>query len=438
MNLKSFKIRIYPNKEQEILINKTFGCCRKIYNLMLDERIKVYNKFKKNEITKKELYKWEYTTEKEWKNRQEYEYIKEVNSNALVQSRINLQESFKNFYRRCKDKKEKNKGYPKFKSKKNSKNSFRMIQGNSGQKSPLLKIDFDKKKLKLPKLKWVKFRDNRIIEDINIRNVTVSKSTTRKYYASIIYENKVENKVFNPLKLDLKYKGLDMAFKEFYVDENGYSPENFEKKFKKYEDKIQKLQQIQSKKYELNKKNKRDVFWSNSCKRIQDKINRYYEKIKNGRKDFIEKESRRLINENDVICVEDLDLEKMKSNKENFSKDMKTKYRFGKSINELCYGSFVKRLQDKALEEGKLVIKADKYYASSKICNKCKKKNDDLQLSELSWVCSNCGEIILRNPNAGKNLYDYGKNVVSSMVNTLKEEKSIQVDESLLSINFDK
>lgn len=227
MKLKALKIRIYPNKSQEVQLSKTFGCCRFIYNSMLAERIEVYEKLKNN---RRELFEYAYKTEKQYK--EEFEFLKEVDSIALQQSRKDLSAAYQNFFRRCKDKSAEKKGFPKFK-KKNDRNSFRVVKTAEN-----LKIDFTKKKIKIPKMTWISFRDNRVIEDIRIHSVTVSKTKTNKYFASVLYEDATPSIPQVDLKVkNLNVKGLDMSLTEFFVDDEGNSP-IFRRPYREFEQKI--------------------------------------------------------------------------------------------------------------------------------------------------------------------------------------------------------
>ena len=183
MKLKALKIRIYPNVEQTSLLNKTFGCTRFVYNSMLSERKEVYSKLKDKP---RELYEYKYKTEKQLK--EEFPFLKEVDSIALQQARMNLGTAYENFWRKCKDPKvpSSEKGFPKFK-RKNAKNSFRtvMVTGN-------LKIDFELKKIKAPKIGWISYHDDRKIKDIKIHSMTFSRTPSLKYYVSILYKNYAE------------------------------------------------------------------------------------------------------------------------------------------------------------------------------------------------------------------------------------------------------
>ena len=385
MKLKALKIRIYPNVEQRCLLNKTFGCTRFVYNSMLSERKKVYGELKE---LPRELYEYKYKTEKQLK--EEFPFLKEVDSIALQQARMNLGTAYENFFRRCKDSRipSSEKGFPKFK-KKNSKNSFRtiMINGN-------LNIDFERKKIKAPKIGWISYHDDRRIEDIKIHSMTFSRTPSLKYYVSILYEDVVENKPQIDLnRTDLKVKGLDMSLTNFFVDDEGNSPQ-YDRNYRTYEKKISELQQKLSTTKSKSLKNK-----------LRLRLARIHEHIANKRKDFNEKLSTKLVKENDVIVIESLSLKDMaKFKKWEERKESKDKSNHGKSVNDLGWYTFVQRLKTKAEEQGKIIMEADKWFASSKTCNVCGYVNKDLTISDRTWLCPRCGKEHNRDENAAINL----------------------------------
>lgn len=385
MKLKALKIRIYPNVEQTSLLNKTFGCTRFVYNSMLSERKEVYSKLKDKP---RELYEYKYKTEKQLK--EEFPFLKEVDSIALQQARMNLGVAYENFWRKCKDPKvpSSKKGFPKFK-RKNAKNSFRtvMVTGN-------LKIDFDLKKIKAPKIGWISYHDDRKIKDIKIHSMTFSRTPSLKYYVSILYEDVVENKPQVDLnRTDLKVKGLDMSLTNFFVDDEGNSPQ-YDMNYRKAEKKIAYLSQKISTTKSKSLKNK-----------LRLRLTRLHEHIANKRKDFNEKLSTKLVRENDVIVIESLSLKDMaKFRKWEERKELKEKSNHGKSVHDLGWYYFVQRLKTKAEEQGKIVIEANHWFASSKTCNVCGYVNKDLTISDRSWICPKCGTEHNRDQNAAINL----------------------------------
>ena len=385
MKLKALKIRIYPNVEQTSLLNKTFGCTRFVYNSMLSERKEVYSKLKDKP---RELYEYKYKTEKQLK--EEFPFLKEVDSIALQQARMNLGTAYENFWRKCKDPKvpSSEKGFPKFK-RKNAKNSFRtvMVTGN-------LKIDFELKKIKAPKIGWISYHDDRKIKDIKIHSMTFSRTPSLKYYVSILYEDVVENKPQVDLnRTDLKVKGLDMSLTNFFVDDEGNSPQ-YDKNYRTYEKKISELQQKLSTTKSKSLKNK-----------LKLRLARIHEHISNKRKDFNEKLSTKFVKENDVIVIESLSLKDMaKFKKWEERRNSNDKSNHGKSVNDLGWCYFVNRLKTKAEEQGKVVIEANRWFASSKTCNVCGYVNKDLTISDRSWICPHCGTEHKRDQNAEINL----------------------------------
>ena len=385
MKLKALKIRIYPNVQQTTMLNKTFGCTRFIYNTMLSERKEVYDKLKHNS---RELYEYKYKTEKQLKD--EFEFLKEVDSVALQQERMNLGVAYENFWRRCKDSRipSSEKGFPKFK-RKNAKNSYRTVCSHDN-----LKIDFKRKKVKAPKIGWISYHDDRKIKDIKIHSMTFSRTQSLKYYVSILYEDVVENKPQVDLnRTDLKVKGLDMSLTNFFVDDEGNSPQ-YDMNYRTYEKKISELQQKLSTTKSKSLKNK-----------LKLRLARIHEHIAHKRKDFNEKLSTKLVKENDVIVIESLSLKDMaKFRKWEERKESKDKSNHGKSVHDLGWYTFVQRLKTKAEEQGKIVIEADKWFASSKTCNICGYVNKDLTIQDRTWICPRCGKEHNRDQNAAINL----------------------------------
>jgi putative transposase len=193
---------------------------------MLSERKEIYSKLKDKP---RELYEYKYRTEKQLK--EEFSFLKEVDSISLQQTRMNLGVAYENFFRKIKNPKipSSEKGFPKFK-KKHSKNSFRTIMVANN-----LKIDFEKKKIKAPKLGWITFRDNRVIENIKIHSMTFSKTPSLKYYVSLVYEDySIEKPQIDITRTDLKVKGLDMSLTNFFVDDEGNSPQ-YDRNYRKTE-----------------------------------------------------------------------------------------------------------------------------------------------------------------------------------------------------------
>jgi putative transposase len=377
---------------------------------MLAEHKAVYEQLKDDKL---KLYKYKYKTEKEYK--QEFEWLKEADATSLQQSRMDLSIAYQNFFKRLKKKVDpKQLGFPKF-HKRGIKDSYRCMQtfSNSKNNTTGIKIDFNNQKLKLPKIGWINYRDPRIIDNLIVKSVTVSRTKTGKYFVSILYEKEINPKEIDMAKPNLKTKGLDMSLSSFFVDEQGNSPE-FQHFYRMYESKLAAKQQIVSKR-QLGSKRRA---------KAQLRVNKIYEKITNSRKDFNNKLSRQLVNTNDVIVVEDLNLQTMSQ-----------ALRLGKSVHDLGYSQFLFMLKYKAQEAGKVVIEANKWFASSKTCNHCGFIKQDLALSERDWVCPSCGEHHHRDINAAKNLVDYGLNIIGRGTSKFKLVEELSEARNELSLN---
>lgn len=367
-------LRLYPNQEQKTLIDKTIGCCRFLYNQMLNEHIEVYKAHKED---KEAVYGWKYKTEKQYKK--EFEFLKEADSVALVQARRHLDVAYNNFFKSISGRRKGAAiGLPTFKKKKNG--------GSYTTYATTVKI-VDSKHIKLPKLGIVRCGVNlSALTKDKICSVTVSRTSTGKYYCSVLFEKDVKTVEKRPLTKDSKVIGLDMSLSKFFVDNDGNSPA-YEKIYKKHEKKLVQLQHLESRK-------KKD---SRKRKKLRKSINLINEKISNKRKDFSHKLSTKIVKENDVIVVESLNL-----------KEMSQHLKLGKSVMDLGYHQFIKQLQYKCDWYGKYLIEADRWFASSKICNKCGFKYQNLALKDRKWVCPNCGTTIERDQNAAMNLRDLG------------------------------
>jgi putative transposase len=374
---KALKIRIYPAQEQETQILKTIGSCRFLYNNMLAEKVKNYESWKTSSQDKKVLFNLKYKTEKQYK--EEFAWLNEISSVALQQSRMDLSSAYQNFFKSLGGKRRGNSGFPKF-HKKGRKDSYREVVTNNN-----VKIDFESRKVKLPKVGWITFRDQRSKMKGEIKSATVSRTSTGKYFVSLLYEQELVLKGVE-LKPSLKTKGLDMSAQNFFVDDEGNSPA-YERIYKNKEERLKFLQRQVSKKKKGSK---------NRAK-AQLRVNLLHEKIANKRKDFTHKLSTELVRNNDVIVVENLNL-----------KAMAQCLKLGKSVNDLGYGAFLNQLKYKSSWNNKILIEADKWFASSKTCSKCGFVHKNLQLQDRVFNCPSCGFEIDRDHNAGINLKSYG------------------------------
>lgn len=366
---KSYKYRIYPNKEQQTLINKTFGCVRFVYNQMLAERKSIYEKYKDN---KEELKNQKLPTPAKYKT--EFEWLKEVDSYALCNAQMNLQTAYSNFFR------DKKIGFPKFKSKKNDRKSYTT---NRNEKTN--NIRFENNKFRLPKLGLIKIVLHRQIpQNYIINSCTVSKTPTGKYYVSISVEYEEEITPIQPSKD--RVLGLDMDMKNLYTDSQGIRAE-YPRYYRQMLEKLEKEQRKLSKRKKGGKnRNKQKI-----------KVARLHEKVANQRKDFLHKLSKQLSDNYEAIAIEDLNM-----------KAMSQLLNLGKSVMDNSWGMFTTFLQYKLGNQGKQLVKIDKWYPSSKTCNDCGYINKELTLADREWICPSCGSIIDRDYNAAKNIKNEG------------------------------
>lgn len=359
---KAIKYRIYPTAEQEIMFNKTFGCCRKIYNLMLEDKIKSYEETKSFGKQSPAMYK------------DEYPYLKEVDSLALSNVELNLKAAMKNHFDK---KRKKQTGFPKFKSYKRSRRAYT----TNNQNGTVAIID--NKYIKLPKIGKVKAVIHRE-PDTNwkLKSVTISKDSDGKYYASVLFEY---DKIIEPIENPTKFIGLDYKSDGLYMDSEGYSPKGH-KYFRKGQKKLARAQ----------RKLKHKKVGSKNYEKQKLKIAKIHKHIANQRKDFLHKESTKITNLCDVVCVETLDMQAI-SNKG---------FHNGKATMDNGYGMFLNFLEYKLADKGKYFIKIDKWYPSSQLCSECGSKKK-LSLSERVYKCE-CGLSIDRDINAAINILNEG------------------------------
>lgn len=362
---KAYKFRMYPNDKQEVLINKTFGCTRFIYNYFLDrckdnKYIKVFDMC--NML--KEL-------------NEEYLWLKEVDSCSLRCVIFNLEDSFKNFF-------EKRSSYPKFKSKYN-KQSYRTNAIRStykGKEYSNIKLDLKNKQIKLPKLGLVNIRGYRNLKYIEgkIINATITKETTGKYYVSLLVEHEeVKIKKIKPTSI----VGIDLGVKDLVVTSNGEKYNN-SKELEKREKKLKRLQ----------RKLSRQVKGSSNYNKTKILISRVHSKIKNARHHNIITIVNKLVKDHDIIISEKLQVKNMHNN------HTLTKNILDASFNKIC-----EMLKCKIEEKGKYYYQVDTYFPSSKLCSHCNNKTDKTKnLSVRSWKCDCCGSINDRDVNASINI----------------------------------
>lgn len=382
---KAYKIRLYPTPTQKVLIDKTCGCSRFIYNQMLAERITVYDLLKDD---KEALYNYQYKTEKQYK--EEFEFLSEVSSRALQQSRIDLNTAYKNFYKRIKQGKKGNAvGFPKFKSKHRSKNSYREPQVGTTA------IEIRDNKIKLLKLGWVSFKG--LSKDFNgkIKSITITARKDGKYEASILVEthtNKKERKNNNAV-------GIDLGIKEFIICSNGEFHKGIKDELFNIERNIKKQQKHLSRKIVQNKKN--GLKNSKRQDKCRKKLARLYQYKSNFQNHYFWHLVNHICEENQFICIEDLNTKGMIKNR-----------KLSHSIYYSGWGKFTTMLEQKAKEYDSEVARINRFFPSSKLCSECGQIKEDLTLADRLYKCD-CGLEIDRDLNASFNILKEGLNSLS-------------------------
>ena len=370
---KAYKFRIYPDSEQASFFIKSFGCVRKVYNLMLDDRKKAYEEYKSTGI------KTKYPTPAKYKK--EYPYLKEVDSLALANAQLNLEKAFKNFL------KNKDFGFPKYKCKSNPMQSYT----TNNQNTIYVKNGY----IKLPKLKsLVKIKLHREIKGL-IKSVTISKNSLNHYFASILCEEEIEE-----LSKTNKNIGIDLGIKEFATMSDCTKVANL-KFTKEYEKRLKREQRKLSRRCRLAKSNNKKLSESKNYQKQKKKVAKIYNKIRNKRKDFINKISTEIINSHDIICIEDLNIKGMLKN-----------HKLARSISDVSWSEFGRQLEYKANWYGRIIVKVPKFYPSSKTCSGCGNVKKELLLSERTYHCECCGLEIDRDYNASINILRKGLKIL--------------------------
>lgn len=368
---KAIKYRIYPTTEQRVMFTKTFGCCRKVYNLMLADKIEGYKATGK------------FPTVTPAKYKEDYPYLKEVDSLALANKQMDLQAAFRNRFNKKRKKKSE---FPKFKSAKHSRKSYT----TNNQNGTVAIIN--NKYIKLPKIGKVKAVIHRIPNDNwTVKSATISLASDGKYYASVLFEfDEIENTYIADKTNAI---GLDYASNGLYVDNNG----NVGTNHKYYRESYDKLAKEQRKLSRMQGSNKNEDKSNNYIKQLH-KVNKIHRHIANQRLDNLHKISTEIANQYDVVCVETLNMKAI-ANK---------KFGNGKATMDNGYGMLLSMLEYKLSDRNKYFVKVDKWFPSSQICHCCGTRHPEMKdLANRKMICD-CGLIMNRDQNAAINILNEG------------------------------
>lgn len=359
---KAYKYRIYPNKKQQELIQKTFGCSRFVYNYFLDLKIKEYRN------NGKSLSYYD-TSKLLTQLKQEKSWLREPDKDSLQKALKDLDNTYQKFFKE-------HTGYPKFKSKKNSYKSYRTSCVNNN-------IRYENKHIRLPKLGFIKTRDKQIPQG-RILNATISQEPNGHYYCSLCCTD-VE---FEQYPKTSKNVGIDLGLCDFAIFSDGTKIEN-PRFYEKSEKKLSKLQR------ELSRK----TIGSSNWNKARIKVAKLQKHISSQRKDFLQKLTTTIISNYDVVAIEDLNVKEMKET------DSKIR---NKRIGDVSWSEFCRMLTYKSQWYGKELSVIDRYYPSSQICHMCGHKDGKKSEVIRSWICPNCNSELDRDINAAINILNEG------------------------------
>ena len=363
---QAFYYRLYPTKQQQIVFNQWFGCTRKVYNETLAKSIAEYESDNKNFVNRNDFQKVITDLKRDGK----HDYLKEISANTLQCAVHNLLNGYNRFFNHQAK-------FPQFKKKFDDKQSFKV----SVNKWILNNLDLENSRVWIPKLKqYVRFKQHRPLQG-RIVSYTISRHNSGTWHIS--FQCEVPK---HEIKQKTKQIGLDFGVIDFFVGSNGQRVPA-RKFYHKNERKIKNLQKKLSKK----------VKGSNNYNKLKRKLAKLHEHIANQRKDANHKLSSKLVNENQVICIEDLKISNMSRN-----------HKLAKSLVDEGWYQFIEMLRYKFEWYGGKLIKIDRYFASSKTCVVCGYKVKKLPLYVREWTCPQCGEVLDRDLNAAYNILYQG------------------------------
>lgn len=374
---KSYKFRLYPNQKQMLMFEKTFGCSRFIWNQMLADKIAYY----------KETGQTLKNTPAQYKK--EFPWLKEVDSLALANVQLNLQKAYQSFF------KNKNHfGFPNFKSK--NKMTHQSYRTNNKQGVGTIRLSDNNNQIKLPKIGWIKVKAHRKLKGV-IKSATISKTSTGKYFVSILCEIKIEVeeniKTFPKTNSNI---GIDLGLEHFAILSTGEKIEN-PRFLISASKKLRREQKILSRRGLLAKQRGKKLDDCMNYQKQRLKVARLHEKISNQRRDFLSKLSINLIKNHDKICMEDL-----------ASKNLMRNHHIARAIGDASWSEFCRMLEYKAEWYGKQIIKINRWFPSSQLCSNCKTNSGKKPLHIREWTCDSCGTRHDRDLNASVNILHEG------------------------------